>query len=245
MSRAVSHRPAKFLMSNIVPNIDTKVPEGKLRSAVWRNLALLAVAGGALFSGGCATTVRVKDTSRTFDTVVIDAGHGGVATGTRSRWGGAEKDATLAVALRLQPKLQAAGFRTVITRTRDVDVDLNERARISNRQRNAVFVSIHFNEAGARRIQGTETYYKSGPSIGLANHIQSAVASLPGGASRGVKTANFRVLRLNQFPAVLVECGFLSSPTEGARCCRPDRQELIAGAIARGIVAQRGGPLRP
>ena len=187
--------------------------------------------------------MRVKDTSRTFDTVVIDAGHGGVATGTRSRWGGKEKDATLAVALRLQPKLQAAGFKTVMTRTRDVDVDLNDRARISNRQDNAIFVSIHFNEAGARRISGTETYYKSRPSAGLAGQIHAAVCALPGHSSRGVKTANFRVLRLNQYPAVLVECGFLSNPKEGARCCRPDSQERIATAIARGIIAQRGRPL--
>ena len=230
-------------MSNIAPTIPIPDREGKQPRATPRCWTRLALFGVAMFFGACSTTMRVKDTSRTFDTVVIDAGHGGAATGTRSRWGGREKDATLAVALRLQPKLQAAGFKTVMTRTRDVDVELNDRARISNRQDNAVFVSIHFNEARARRICGTETYYKSRPSIGLARHIQAAVCALPGHTSRGVKTANFRVLRLNEYPAVLVECGFLSNPKEGARCCRPDSQERIAGAIARGIIAQRGGPL--
>jgi N-acetylmuramoyl-L-alanine amidase len=231
-------------MRDITLTIDSNPTEGKQPGAHFCRWERLALAGLAMLFGACATTVRVKDTSRTFDTVVIDAGHGGVASGTRSRWGGMEKNATLAVALRLQPKLRAAGFKTVMTRTRDVDVDLNERARISNRQDNAVFVSIHFNEAGARRISGTETYYKSRPSIGLANQIQRAVCSLPRNGSRGVKTANFRVLRLNQYPAVLVECGFLSNPAEGARCCRPDRQEELAAAIARGIIEQRGGPLR-
>jgi len=231
-------------MSNIVSTIASKLGEGKQRGTLSRCGILLPLAGVALFFGACATKVRVKDTSRTFDTVVIDAGHGGAAIGTRSRWGGMEKDATLSVALRLQPKLKAAGFKTVMTRTRDVDVELNDRAHISNRQGNAVFVSIHFNEARARRISGTETYYKSRPSIELANRIQRAVSSLPANSSRGVKTANFRVLRLNQYPAVLVECGYLSNPAEGSRCRRPDRQEQIAGAIARGIIEQRGGPLR-
>ena len=243
MSKAASSPIEELLMSNISPTIHIPARERKQRRRAPRLWTSLALCGVAMWFEACSTPARVKDTSRTFDTVVIDAGHGGAATGTRSRWGGKEKDATLAVALRLQPKLQAAGFKTVMTRTRDVDVELNDRARISNRQDNAIFVSIHFNEAGARRIRGTETYYKSQPSIGLANRIQAAVCSLPGNCSRGVKTANFRVLRLNEYPAVLVECGFLSNPKEGARCCRPDSQERIASAIARGIVAQRGGPL--
>jgi N-acetylmuramoyl-L-alanine amidase len=225
-------------MNDIAATIDT-APRKRKPAALLR----LALAASALLLGACASTVRVKDTSRTFTTVVIDAGHGGVASGTRSRWGGMEKDATLAVALRLEPRLRAAGFKTVMTRTRDVDVGLNERAWISNRQDNAVFVSIHFNEAGSRRIEGTETYYRSRPSLGLAANIQRQVAALPGHSSRGVKTANFRVLRLNAYPAVLVECGFLSNPREGSRCCRPDHQDQIAAAIARGIIAQRGGPL--
>jgi N-acetylmuramoyl-L-alanine amidase len=232
-------------MSDIPPTIGRPAGKGK-PPGFHRALALrFAVVALALLLGGCATTssVRVKDTSHTFDTVVIDAGHGGMASGTQSRWGGMEKDATLAVALRLQPKLRAAGFKTVMTRTRDVAVELNDRARISNRQDNAIFVSIHFNEAGARRITGTETYYKSSASSGLASRIQRAVSAVPGNSSRGVKTSNFRVLRMNQYPAVLVECGFFSNPGEGSRCRRPEHQERLATAIASAIIEQRGGPL--
>jgi N-acetylmuramoyl-L-alanine amidase len=227
-------------MSNIVPTIDSHSGEGKSTARPCYVRAIVTAAFALLFAA-CSTTGRVKDTSRTFNTVVIDAGHGGAARGTWSRWAGAEKDATLGVARRLEPKLRAAGFKTVMTRTRDVDVGLNERARISNRQSNAIFVSIHFNEARARRIRGTETYYKSGASMGLARNIHRQVSSLPGHSSRGIKTANFRVLRLNQYPAVLVECGFFSNPAEGSRCCQPDAQERIASAIARGIVMQRRG----
>jgi N-acetylmuramoyl-L-alanine amidase len=67
---------------------------------------LLLVA--ALLSG-CATGVR--DTSRTFGTVVIDAGHGGHDSGARARSGLAEKNVALDVAQRLEPKLRAADSR--------------------------------------------------------------------------------------------------------------------------------------
>ncbi len=193
---------------------------------------------------GCETGVRVKDTSRTFRTVVIDAGHGGHDTGARSRWGGLEKDAALDTALRLDPKLRAAGFHTVLTRSGDYFITLGERTRISNRQDNAIFVSLHYNDANNRSAYGVETYYKSKPSRKIAEGIQSSICCLPGVASRGVKTANFWVLRRNEYPAVLVEGGFFSNPREGARCANPAYREALAGAIAGAIIAGRG-PLAP
>ena len=201
--------------------------------------SLLPLLGALLFFSGCETVVNVKDTTRTFRTVVIDPGHGGHDRGTYSRWGGAEKSATLETALRLEPKLRAAGFQTVMTRRDDRFIELNQRARISNAQENAIFVSIHFNEAG-RDVHGAETYYTSSVSRGLAANIQHAVSMLPGASSRGVKFSRFRVLKFNEYPAVLVECGFLSNPTEGRRCATPEYRERLAGAIAGAIIGFRG-----
>ena len=59
-----------------------------------------------------------------------------------------------------------------------------------------------------------------------------------------MKTANFRVLKRNEYPAVLVECGFLSNPAEACRCATPRYRELLAAAIAGAIIEQRG-PLTP
>jgi len=205
---------------------------------------MLLAAAVALLSG-CESTTRVKDTSRTFRTVVIDAGHGGHDLGTHSRWGGVEKNHALDVALRLDPRLRSAGFRTVLTRQGDYFVPLDRRAGISNRQDNAIFVSIHFNEGPSRKAHGAETYYRSRPSRQIAAKIQQAVASLPGTSSRGVKTANFRVLRRNGYPAVLVECGFLSNPAEAARCATPRYRDMLAAAIAGAIIEQRGLPVPP
>ena len=219
-------------MSSIHQSIDTPPARGK----AW--LALIALAVVALLSG-CAT--GVKDTSRSFTTVVIDAGHGGHDNGATSRWGGREKDNTLDVARRLEPKLRAAGFHTVMTRSTDDFIPLDKRARISNSQGNAIFVSIHFNDTRRRSISGSEVYYRSRCSREIARKILNEIDGLPGATSRGVKTANFRVLRRNQFPAVLVECGFMSNPSEGARCANCGYRDRLAAAIASALIEQRHG----
>ena len=202
-------------------------------------LALFAALAAVCLSG-CATGVRVKDTTRTFTTVVIDAGHGGHDDGARSRWGGREKNHALDVALRLDPRLRAAGFQTVLTRRTDTFIELNDRARISNRQANAVFVSIHFNDSRKRGISGAEVYYKSSVSRPLADRVFGKVRALPGASGRYVKAANFRVLRLNEYPAVLVECGYLSNRREGSLCATGTHHERLAQAIAAALVEQRG-----
>ena len=236
MTRAATSRQGNFFMSSIHQSIDTPPAKGK----AW--LPLLALAVVSLLSG-CAT--GVKDTSRTFTTVVIDAGHGGHDNGATSRWAGREKDHCLDVARRLEPKLRAAGFHTVMTRSNDTFIPLDRRARISNSQGNAIFVSIHFNHSGRRAASGAEVFFRSRPSRGIARKILNEIDELPGTGSRGVKTANFRVLKRNAYPAVLVECGFLSNPSEGSRCASSGYRESLASAIATALVEQRHGRLAP
>jgi N-acetylmuramoyl-L-alanine amidase len=171
--------------------------------------------------------------------VVVDAGHGGKDNGASRRYGGAEKDATLDVALRLASKLRESHLRTVLTRSNDVFVDLDERVRISNGQSNAIFVSVHFNDSRRRGIRGFETYYHSPIARDLAYQIQRNLLTIPGSTNRGVKTANFRVLRNAAYPAVLVECGFLSNRNEGAGARSADHRNELADKIAEAIVAER------
>lgn len=228
-------------MSSIAPTIGITVAESK-RARRATLIALLAMVLPWLT--GCESGVRVKDTTRTFRTVVIDAGHGGHDTGARARSGALEKHAALDTALRLDPMLRAAGFNTVLTRSGDYFIPLGQRTRISNRQDNAIFVSLHYNHADNRSARGVETYYKSKPSRKIAERIQSNITSLPGVDSRGVKTANFFVLRKNEYPAVLVEGGFFSNASEAARCASPAYREAVASAIASAIITIRG-PLQP
>ena len=211
-----------------------------------RSIQRLLILSCSAFLAACATgrrfeEVATKDTSRTFDTVVVDAGHGGKDNGAYRRFGGAEKIATLDVARRLSGKLRESNLRTVMTRNSDVFIPLEERVAIENSQKNAIFVSIHFNDSRRRGIRGFETYYHSENSIQLANRIQAKLTSIPRSANRGVHHANFRVLRLAKYPAVLVECGFLSNPREGGEARDSDYRDELAGRIADAIVEQRHG----
>ena len=198
---------------------------------------------GVLLSA-CAVTpkARLKDTSNSFNTVVVDAGHGGKDSGAYRRYGGVEKYATLDVAQRLERKLRESELKTVMTRSADVFVSLDKRVAIENRQKNSIFVSIHFNDSRRRSARGFETYYNSPMSIALAQRIQSKLMTIPRSANGGVHHANFRVLRLASYPAVLVECGYLSNRREGRGARDSDFREVLADRIAEAIIEQRFGP---
>ncbi|MEP6822873.1 MAG: N-acetylmuramoyl-L-alanine amidase [Chthoniobacterales bacterium] len=202
---------------------------------------LLCVTAAALTS--CSTTEMAnrKDSSRTFTTVVVDAGHGGKDSGASRRYGPAEKVAALDLAQRLDRKLRAAQFRTVMTRSSDVFIPLDQRVSIGNRQDNSIFVSLHFNDSGRRGFRGIETYYASPYARSLAMRIQNKLGSLPGTQSRGVKQGNFRVIKNSVYPSVLVECGFLSNRGEARRVGSPAYRELLAGRIAEAILEERHG----
>src|SRR5437879_5506499 len=187
-------------------------------------------------------TRAVKNTSKTFSSVVVDAGHGGKDSGAYRRYGPPEKLVTLDVAERLNRKLRESQLKTVMTRSSDVFIPLDERVNIENSQKNAIFVSIHFNDSRRRGIRGFETYYHSGVSFDLASRIQEKLMTIPHSANRGIHTANFRVLRNATYPAVLVECGYLSNRSEGGQARDWEYRELLADRIAGAIVEQRYGP---
>jgi N-acetylmuramoyl-L-alanine amidase len=210
-------------------------------SRLIRRIFALALPG---LLAACATapTGVTKDTSKTFKTVVVDAGHGGKDNGAYRRFGGAEKIATLDVAKRLERKLRESQLKTVMTRSTDVYVSLDQRVAIENGEKNSIFVSIHFNDSRKRGIHGFETYYHSASASELANRIQAKLMTIQRSTNRGVHVANFRVLRLARYPAVLVECGFLSNRREGGGARDSEFRELLADKIAEAIVEQRYGP---
>ena len=197
-----------------------------------------------LFLAGCKTVAppqQLKNTSRTFTSVVVDAGHGGRDSGAYRRSGPPEKVVTLDVATRLSRKLRESQLNVVMTRTGDVFIPLDTRVDIENSTPNSIFVSIHFNDSRRRGVKGFETYYHSPYAAELAQNIQSRLCSLKGAVDRGVHTADFRVVRKALYPAVLVECGFLSNRAEGREARNGEYRELLADKIAQAIVEQRYG----
>src|SRR5207245_10735075 len=145
------------------------------------------------------------------------------------------------VAQRLNRMLRESQLNTVMTRDSDVFIELNDRVAIENAQKNAIFVSIHFNDSRRRGIRGFETYYHSGVSFDLANGVQEKLMTIPHSKNGGVHTANVRVLRLANCPAVLVECGYLSNRSEGNQARDWEYRDLLADRIAEAIVEQRYG----
>ena len=199
--------------------------------------------GFAVSFAACSTvrTPSVKNTTKTFKTVVVDAGHGGKDSGAYRRYGPPEKMVALDVAQRLNRNLRESQLKTVMTRDSDVFIPLNDRVAIENAQKSAIFVSIHFNDSRRRGVHGAETYYHSGASFDLANSIQGKLMTIPHSKNGGVHTANFRVLRLATCPAVLVECGYLSNRGDGGQARDWEHRELLADRIAEAIVEQRFG----
>src|SRR5437660_3771250 len=168
-------------------------------------------------------------------TVVIDAGHGGHDRGGIPGQRIAEKDMTLDVALRLRNVLSANGYHVVMTRSTDVFVPLGGRVAIANSYRNAVFVCIHFNATGRSGASGIETYFYSRESLPLASAIHYYVTGGAPSANRGVRRRGYYVLRRTSIPAVLVECGFLTNPTEAAYAQSVSYRQKLADEIAAGI----------
>jgi len=175
-----------------------------------------------------------------FNTVVIDAGHGGFDRGGIPQNLMPEKNVALDVAQRVSRRLQDAGLRTVMTRNSDVFVPLSERVAIANAQKRAIFVSIHFNSALRPGACGIETYYgKSASAKQLAAMIQRNCMRTTNGENRGIKTANYFVLRKNRLTAVLVECGVLTNRQDASMAARKEYRESLAAQIANAIIAFR------
>ena len=183
--------------------------------------------------------------SRKFSTVVIDAGHGGFDRGGIPGQRVPEKTMALDVAQRLEKRLRQAGYRVVMTRDSDVFVPLPERVRIANSYRDAVFICIHFNSATRAGANGIETYYYSNGSANLAADIHRHVVAGTSGDNRGIRRRGYYVLRRTSVPAILVECGFLTNPTEARLALESTYRERLADRIADGVMGKPTPPNRP
>jgi N-acetylmuramoyl-L-alanine amidase len=173
--------------------------------------------------------------------IAVDAGHGGDDTGAINQAAGInEKTVTLAISQQLQRILEGRGHEVLMTRRTDVFVPLGQRAELANAAGTEIFVSIHCNSAENTGATGIETYHHPNSEMGkaLATEVQRAlIAAFPSHQNRGIKSANFQVLRETQMPACLVETEFISSHQQAQFLANPANQEKIARAIADGIKA--------
>src|SRR5213083_2956716 len=197
--------------------------------------AALSIATVACGTSSAASRSSPGQSASSPTAVVIDAGHGGFDRGGIPGQMVAEKEMTLDVAQRLKSLLAASGYRVVMTRDSDVFVPLPTRVAIANSYGNAIFVCIHFNSAKRMGAGGIETYFYSRESLPLASAIHYYVTGGAPSANRGVRRRGYYVLRRTSIPAVLVECGFLTNPTEAAYAQSVSYRQKLAEEIAAGI----------
>lgn len=200
-------------------------------------------------------------------TVVIDPGHGGKDEGARSH-GLVEKDLTLDLAKRVDKRLHAFGFSTILTRKDDRFVSLFDRAAIGNRPDDAIFVSLHFNQNSSSSAGGIETFYEtekvppeaawtwigffnkpdtsnceSGET--LAGYVQTSLVLRTDATNRGVKRRDLFVCRHVRGPSVLIEAGFISNPVEARMVSNGEYRERLATSIVEGVMSYVKSRPRP
>ena len=170
--------------------------------------------------------------------IFVDAGHGGRDPGAVAN-GIQEKDVVLPISLKLGQALQSMGYTVYYARTNDVEIDLEPRVAVAERINADVFVSVHANALapGNSGISGIETYHSRNSTVGreLASYVHSQIISGTGASDRSVRGAGFYVIAKTSMPAILVETGFVTNPTEARNLNSPDYQKRMADAIARGI----------
>lgn len=172
--------------------------------------------------------------------VHLDFGHGGKDPGATGN-GLKEKDVVLAVGLKVGKELERHGVKVTYSRKNDKFVELRERANIANRAKAGVFVSIHCNAFNNASAQGLETFHFAGSANGkkLATSVQNSImAAKLYNRNRGIKTANFAVLRHTSMPAALVELGFITNSQDASLL--KSKQSDFAVAIAKGILNYLG-----
>jgi N-acetylmuramoyl-L-alanine amidase len=234
---------------------------------------------GLVVLGGCLTFIITPDDQdadnqllppqrSVFPLVILDPGHGGRDEGTKWR-GVTERDLTLDLALRVERLLKIAGYRTLLTRRDDVYISLEERTRIANRERDAVFVSLHFNSENTGTSNGIDTYYareKEAPAndwtwVGVFNRsdnslpdtsetlaaaIQDSLVLRTEAKNRGIHPSRFYVVHHTRCPAVLVEAGFISNAFESGLLNTETYRDLLAQGIVEGLLRyQQSLPTAP
>lgn len=176
--------------------------------------------------------------------IMLDAGHGGKDLGTHSSSHKyQEKNLSLSTTLIVRDYLRRWGYEVHLTREKDVFVSLENRAEMANRQPTAIFVSIHYNSSPSTSASGIEVFCfraeqktpREKESHRLAQAILNEILVTTRAQSRGVKEANYSVLRQTKMPAVLIEGGFLTNAKERDLLKNPKYVHALAQGIARGI----------
>ncbi len=203
---------------------------------------------------------KKMDEGDTIKTICLDAGHGGSdpgkIDGTRQ-----EKKYTLLLAEEVERLLKKEGFKVIQTRERDERLETWDRPKFANQNKADLFISLHFNAAANRNVQGAEVYcltpegtissnggksaalypghHHNAENTLLAYQMQKSLVKKLNVEDRSVKRAQYVVLLTTKMPAILIEGGFMSNPAESKRIYGPAYRQRMAQAIVQGILSYK------
>lgn len=197
-----------------------------------------------------------------FDTVVIDAGHGGHDAGARGIYG-YEKDFALKMAMSVRTALMQRGFKVVMTRANDTFITLGGRVAIANQTPNSIFLSFHFNSGGSAatgietwaltpqsaaatisrgggyNVNGVTGNKQDSANIALATAVHANVISRFKFVDRGIKRAQWSVLTGCKRPGILFEGGFVTNSKECLLVASDTYRQQVSAAIGDAVVNYR------
>ena len=182
--------------------------------------------------------------------LVIDAGHGGEDGGAVSLSGASESTINLAIALKLDQILGLYGAPSVMLRTEDRSLhsseaktlrekkvsDLHNRVETVNETEHAILLSIHQNSFPQSKYHGAQVFYSpTQDSLEFATYLQQVLReTLDTQNQRSAAPIPDSVYLMNHIrcPGILVECGFLSNPTEDQLLQTPEYQLMVAMTLS-------------
>ena len=218
---------------------------------------LVVLLCGMMFTAICCVGIHlVAKNGIFFDqdeplTIIIDPGHGGFDAGATGYEGMIEKDINLSISLKLRDLLQANGFTVHMTRETDEATagkkkeDMYARLETMSDYPHSLYISVHQNQYPQSQYHGAQIFYSKNlpESKELAQNLQQAfVQLLQPENTREIKPGekNLFLLYKATVPAVIVECGFLSNPTEAQQLASSEYQDKVAFTIFTGILQYIG-----
>ena len=200
--------------------------------------------------------------SSIFDTVVLDAGHGGHDSGAKGVYG-YEKNYALAMVFAVRDALIKRGFKVILTRSNDTFLSLTSRVAVANKTPNSIFISIHFNSGGSA-ASGIETFALTpqgsassvargggfsntarvgnqfdSENIALATAVHAQVVHRFKLVDRGIKRARWTVLTGCTRPGILFEGGFVTNSRECQLIASDQYRKALSEAIGDAVTNYR------
>jgi len=193
--------------------------------------------------------------------VVLDPGHGGKDTGASGQNDVLEKQVVLDISHRVRRLLEEKRIAVRMTRSGDTYPTLQQRSDYAAKVGANLFISIHADGAGDSSANGVETFITTAAGYDSSNHygqggdkssernnaydaanailgfsIQSNLVKMSKRNDRGLRRARFQVIRRAPCPSALVECGFLTNPSEESLLNSASYRENVARGISNGIL---------